>query len=1123
LADKSLFERLKDLFSSSIRKDEEKGVEMSGSHASQGVDVPESQIEAAIQVESKVKTALATLGTLLNSLFDIETSKATLDQTQKDPIDKVLQEVAIAITQLNVFSSEIEKKTEEESLLIEDGPGDNSAAVSQSETPSTEDLNVALVTRPASDNVPPVAEKPSLGPDHDPNSVVITADEFKDMMFQVIKSAVLNQGDPEKALKQEYHKLALKYHPDKNRENPHATENSARLSDQYKALLDSLPSTIDDIWVKFFNAQRDAFKDEIKKIMDTSSPYIDAAVGAYNKLKSAIAEYSRLVGQVKKGRPAQVSKDKAKEKINPLIEAVNKAIEDLKIASENIQPAREDTLTEQSVDESTEVEEEPGLSDDEKFIAAGEVYNEMLNDTIKAINDKIDNHVTDEVDRYSFKEHLNEQSAEFVQESVTRLNKAFEGDATDQAIITHNSYVEESLKTLVDNVDATLATFDACNDMFTKIKAKLSANQQIFISQVQGQIDVIAGYFLDGLSTAVSFKSETSDTLEKCTSYVKESLETLESKVDKVVTALETCSTKLTATTEEINAKIEEHVTTQKNKDNLKKHLDEQISVIQRESVGVLEDVLSDKCSEEKVPVLLAALQVEIDKALAALSAAFEGFVEAQGLGIPSGTVKRAKEALLNAKSGPFSTQSPTSSPALGKKKAGDEAQALGIPEGAVKQRQQELIDAGVGPFLKQPPTSSPASGKKKAGDEEKKAAKKAVWIMRGYLPQNTITRLEGALASIAEEVEGFNIAEAPSDAVQTIKRLQVSLASTGKEVDKLEKSAQHKGSKVQPVERAQSDEAIARLIAQKKELDQALKAIQAGLVRAAALKAGPRSAAKYGQQFLSPEKQAQYERLAAEAKAARSASVDTPELRTEFDENDQFGDFQSAKPLVEEDDSAKAQKQPAGHPAGHPGLSIDTTNQPNSEVLRADAAKDLLDRTKVLKKALNEEGNYEKTVILPMLIRYFHALKKSDPEVRTKLLVTIKLIDKDFDENEEPRVSSPRTITKGPDVAPVTPKTHLELLQELDAELDKLLHDNGHRISDGVKAGLVDLQVVVKHSISEVKKQATNIENQHVFKGEFKGLRGSYKLPENTSNLDNTEDPGDSPAIPDHKKSSRF
>ena len=180
----------------------------------------------------------------------------------------------------------------------------------------------------------------------------------------------------------------------------------------------------------------------------------------------------------------------------------------------------------------------------------------------------------------------------------------------------------------------------------------------------------------------------------------------------------------------------------------------------------------------------------------------------------------------------------------------------------------------------------------------------------------------------------------------------------------------------------------------------------------------------------------------------------------------------------------------------------------PNSTpLLDRDAAQAQLERLDSLSQTLNPVEYYERNTVLPILLQSYYALEASEPaskEVRDKLVVTIKLIDKDFNETKAPPVVSPRTITNGPGEEPETPPTHLELLKQLDKKLDELLGDQdpNHQISDRVRDGLVELQDVVKHSITVVNTQAP--------KGVVHGLRGSSQnlnTPESPKTTDGLDD----------------
>lgn len=135
----------------------------------------------------------------------------------------------------------------------------------------------------------------------------------------------------------------------------------------------------------------------------------------------------------------------------------------------------------------------------------------------------------------------------------------------------------------------------------------------------------------------------------------------------------------------------------------------------------------------------------------------------------------------------------------------------------------------------------------------------------------------------------------------------------------------------------------------------------------------------------------------------------------------------------------------------------------------------------------------FETKTVLPILIASYSALKAHDSAgngVCTQLLVTIKLINPDFVESQKPAVSPqgvtqastvpvagtsgvPTASTGGPVIqtTPMTAKTHLQLLKELDGKLSALL-DNEGKMSPGVASSLKTLRATVTQSIDIVAKQ---------------------------------------------------
>lgn len=1135
---------------------------------------PDGSVAYEIKLREEIFRRRLTIPTGLFSSYDLRTA------IQRDAVNHGC----------NLPLTNISGSTEE-SLLIEDGPGDNSAAVSQSETPSTEDLSGAAMTHGVSDSAPVTDEEkitkfkaqlekfealivdasatPYLGADSDSLFLVPKVKTTAKEALASLKGAIgaystaLEDFDRVKE-KSDDNKFKVRLKGAKETAETGVGTAIKNVEEAIKELEAAVVIAVE------FSAYKDKAVEEAHATLSTFEEKLGTfpdklklgtkANDAIKKLEKAIGDYSDGIAGQLNDASSWVKIKKAQSDLETKASAVNEAI---RLASQAA-PSTEALVIRSASDDKPNGE-----------VISEEAFETMMNDAINVASSKQiapDRALKVEYRRLSLLYHPDkhpEKTAEFqslnsahqkvlstIVDKMVEFFKAQTLKVRDDFKTQHSQFLKElkSLQTaLGDTSDLDEPATEAAKKAVAKLRTSISkysslANASFSLigseedlieaqSDLEEQVAVVRDNLAEANQAIENMRMAQEDiSVEQPVAESIEVDEEIDEEIDEglnvtddndiyrtVAPAFLGYNTKLMNTKKEINDKIDINVKDESKKGKNKEDLEKKISGIK----GALKEVYN---------AIIVLDGSEVESSLECVGDLFEGMLTDletefdtyfENLQIADENTLMEREDTLPQERGVESTESDDVNISSLAKSVNAEPDF-----GSVLRKLKKK------PGIERTQKNKTSFGHKPS-DEQDEELMKSAWVMRGRFPQNTITRLQASLTSIADEVEAFKKDDSSRDAVQTIKRLQVSLASTGKEVDKLEKSAQHKGSKVQPVERAQSDEAIARLIAQKKELDQALKAIQAGLVRAAALKAGPRSAAKYGQQFLSPEKQEQSERLAAEAKAARSASVHTPELRTEFDENDQFGDFQSAKPLVEEDDSAARQKKHRHlrkseipvrtnpkvqqQPAGHSALTINTTKQPNSEVLSADATKKLRSNVDALKDTLKKDEDFERKYVLPLLIESYRALKASEPGsrvVREKLVVTIHLIDKTFDENEVPRVSSPRTITKGPDVAPVTPLTHLQLLEKLDAELNTLLTKNGDRISDGVKAGLVDLQVVVKHSISEVKKQATNIENQHVFKGEVKGFRGFSKLPfsklpENTSDLDNTEDPGDSPAIP--------
>ncbi|MDF1684271.1 MAG: hypothetical protein P1U36_06395 [Legionellaceae bacterium] len=154
------------------------------------------------------------------------------------------------------------------------------------------------------------------------------------------------------------------------------------------------------------------------------------------------------------------------------------------------------------------------------------------------------------------------------------------------------------------------------------------------------------------------------------------------------------------------------------------------------------------------------------------------------------------------------------------------------------------------------------------------------------------------------------------------------------------------------------------------------------------------------------------------------------------------------------------------------------------------------------------EDKEFDQTELLLFLKEYFFALKaheSKDNGVRAQLEKTIRLIDHDFNDTEEPSVSS-RSVAQAPRVSntphasstpgtsepvaeSITPLTHLELLEELDKKLGNLLQKHRGNMPADIAESLDALKAVVADSITIVKQQAK--------REEVHNLRGSSEDPE--------------------------